>query len=100
MNSNNFTSKSSLLNSSTSATNATANASILSSSTSSLSSQQQLIDQPKAMLTTRTITKTESNIKISLEVTDYNIFETVIYPFCDDVSKYEKIMKIGQGTFG
>ena len=26
--------------------------------------------------------------------------ETFDYPFCDDVGKYEKLSKIGQGTFG
>ena len=23
-----------------------------------------------------------------------------MYPFCDEVGKYEKLMKVGQGTFG
>lgn len=26
--------------------------------------------------------------------------ENFEYPFCDDVNKYEKLSKIGQGTFG
>ena len=26
--------------------------------------------------------------------------ENFDYPFCDDVAKYEKLSKIGQGTFG
>lgn len=28
------------------------------------------------------------------------IEDTFNYPFCDDVEKYEKICKIGKGTFG
>ena len=31
---------------------------------------------------------------------DLNIFENINYPFCSFVSKYEKLVKIGQGTFG
>jgi serine/threonine protein kinase len=28
------------------------------------------------------------------------LFESINYPFCTDYSKYERIAKIGQGTFG
>ena len=31
---------------------------------------------------------------------DLNVFENINYPFCSYESKYEKIVKIGQGTFG
>jgi hypothetical protein len=32
--------------------------------------------------------------------TDYSMFENVHYPYCADIAKYEKVAKIGQGTFG
>jgi hypothetical protein len=35
-----------------------------------------------------------------LETVDFKLFEDIEYPFCSDFSKYEKIAKIGQGTFG
>jgi hypothetical protein len=31
---------------------------------------------------------------------DYKVFEDITYPYCMDLSKYETILKIGQGTFG
>ena len=31
---------------------------------------------------------------------DFHDFENIEYPYCPDVSKYEKVIKIGQGTFG
>jgi hypothetical protein len=34
------------------------------------------------------------------ESVDLHVFENIDYPHCSDVSKYEKVIKIGQGTFG
>jgi hypothetical protein len=32
---------------------------------------------------------------------DFKLFENIEYPYCPDVNtKYEKVAKIGQGTFG
>jgi hypothetical protein len=34
------------------------------------------------------------------EGVDTHIFENIFYPYCPDSSKYEKVAKIGQGSFG
>ena len=49
--------------------------------------------------TTTVVTKTAGNTQV-LETVDFRVFENIEYPFCADYSKYEKILKIGQGTFG
>lgn len=44
------------------------------------------------------ITKTSSTIMNTKEKEKY--IEEFDFPFCEEASKYEKIAKIGQGTFG
>ena len=44
--------------------------------------------------------KQPSTINNHTEGVDLHIFENLEYPHCSDVSKYEKVIKIGQGTFG
>lgn len=44
------------------------------------------------------ITKTSSTIMNTREKEKY--IEEFDFPFCEEASKYEKIAKIGQGTFG
>ena len=34
------------------------------------------------------------------QFTGFAVFENIDYPFCADISKYEKEIKIGQGTYG
>lgn len=43
-------------------------------------------------------TKTSSTIMNTKEKEKY--IEEFDFPFCEEASKYEKIAKIGQGTFG
>jgi len=40
------------------------------------------------------------NIKLLTFLAVMHREEQINYPFCQDSSKYEKICKIGQGTFG
>lgn len=44
--------------------------------------------------------KEESEGKQSTTVSSANDDDGIEYPYCEDVDKYEKLTKIGQGTFG
>ena len=44
--------------------------------------------------------KEETDIKPSTSVSSGNDDDGIEYPYCEDVDKYEKLTKIGQGTFG
>lgn len=41
------------------------------------------------------ISQTMHNLKLKL-----TYIETYVFPYCEESSKYEKVAKIGQGTFG
>jgi hypothetical protein len=66
---------------------------------SSNSSLQTSASTTTSTTLTTTVTKTQGSTNV-YETVDFRLFETIEYPFCADVSKYEKILKIGQGTFG
>ena len=38
--------------------------------------------------------------QVSYQSFDLKVFDNINYPFCPFLNKYEKIVKIGQGTFG
>jgi hypothetical protein len=59
-----------------------------------------LNQQPKPTLTPANNIKQPSTASANTESVDLHIFENIDYPHCSDVSKYEKVIKIGQGTFG
>ena len=44
--------------------------------------------------------KEEADVKPSTSVSSANDDDGIEYPYCEDVDKYEKLTKIGQGTFG
>ncbi len=54
--------------------------------------------RPNATVNRNSDTSSSSSYMSSRDRDKY--VEEYNFPFCDDASKYEKVAKIGQGTFG
>lgn len=70
----------------------TASNSTLSTATSTSTSTSQRSNNSSAAATT--------TISSQAMLTKYKYIESYDFPYCDESSKYEKVAKIGQGTFG